>query len=248
MKLTEDVYLVGGGNLAFNLSNGADCHIYVVKNGDHLAMIDAGVGLGTDMVIDNMRSDGLDPAAVRQIFVTHYHVDHAGALKQWRDLTGAKVYASTGSATAIRTGDAETVGLAQAKKGGYYPSDYVLQPCPVDVAFDEGESFRIGDLPLTPYASPGHCNGHVVYLLNGQERDYLFSGDCLFWGGHIIIQNIPDCNLQAYAATIEKLMGVDFDALLPGHLTLSLREGRRHVDAAAKAFRSLGIPRNAVQL
>jgi len=143
---------------------------------------------------------------------------------------------------------ADAVGLTQAQKGGYYPADYVLQPCPVDVAFDEGQSFQIGDLPLTTYASPGHCNGHTVYLLKGQDRDYLFSGDCVFWGGHIIIQNIPDCNLQAYAATIEKLMGVDFDALLPGHLTLSLRDGHRHVDAAAKAFRSLGIPRNAVQL
>jgi hydroxyacylglutathione hydrolase len=248
VKLTEDVYLVGGGNVAFNLSNGADCHVYVIRSGDALAMVDVGVGLGTDLVIENMRRDGLDPKAVRQIFVTHYHVDHAGALKQWRDLTGAKVYASSGSAPAIRAGDAETVGLTQAQKGGYYPLDYRLEPCPVDVVFDEGQDVRIGDLALKPYASPGHCNGHTVYRLDGQDRRYLFSGDCVFWGGHIIIQNIPDCNLQAYAQTIEKLTDVEFDALLPGHLTISLRDGRRHIDAAAKAFRSLGIPRNAVQL
>jgi hydroxyacylglutathione hydrolase len=248
MQLTEDVFLVGGGNFAFNLSSGADCHIYVVRSGNELAVIDAGVGLGMDLVLANMARDGLDPARVRSIFATHYHADHAGALARWRRLTGGRVLVSTGSARAVAEGDADAVGLTQAQKGGYYPADYVLEPCPVDVAFEDGDQFGVGDLQITAIASPGHCNGHSVFLLEGGERSCLFSGDCLFWGGTIILQNIPDCSIPEYAATMERLAGLEFDALLPGHLTISLRDGKRHVDTAANAFRSLGLPRQAIQI
>jgi len=39
---------------------------------------------------------------------------------------------------------------------------------------------------------------------------------------------------------------VEFDPLLPGHLSNSLRDGKRHVDMAAAAFNHLLIPRNAI--
>jgi len=47
---------------------------------------------------------------------------------------------------------------------------------------------------------------------------------------------------------MERLSTLQFDALLPGHLSISLRNGKRHVDVAASAFRSLGLPRQAIQL
>ena len=248
MRLTEDVHLVGGGNVAFNLSNGADCHIYAVRTGDGLALIDAGVGLGMDLVLDNLREDGLDPADIRDVFLTHYHVDHAGAAARWRRLTGARIHAAHDAARAIRDGDADTVGLRQAQAGGYYPADYELEPCPVDTEFEGGTPTSLGRLRITPIDAAGHCSGHAVFLVEGGERSYLFSGDCLFWGGTIILQNIPDCSIPEYAATMERLDALTFDALLPGHLTISLRDGKRHVDTAVRAFRSLGLPRQAIQL
>ena len=36
MKLTDDVYLVGGGDYGFNLTHRLDCHTYVVDGGDEL--------------------------------------------------------------------------------------------------------------------------------------------------------------------------------------------------------------------
>ena len=248
MRLTDDVHLVGGGNVAFNLSNGADCHIYALQTGDGLALVDAGVGLGMDLVLDNLRADGLDPADIKDVFVTHYHVDHAGAVARWRRATGARIHTSHGAARAVRDGDADVVGLRQAQIGGYYPADYVLEPCPVDNEFDAGTPIQLGRLQLTPVDASGHCDGHAVFLVEGGERTYLFSGDCLFWGGTIILQNIPDCSIPEYAATMERLDALTFDALLPGHLTISLRDGKRHVDTAVRAFRSLGLPRQAIQL
>ncbi|MHB8590050.1 MAG: MBL fold metallo-hydrolase [Candidatus Dormibacteraceae bacterium] len=248
MKLSPDVYLVGGGNLGFNISDPGDCHVYVIDGGDELAVIDSGVGAGVEQILDNIRADGLDVDRIGHLIVTHYHADHAGGLGGLRRLTGARTYASVGCAPAIANGDEEAIALAHAKRGGFYPPDYKFDACPIDHAYDEDDEIRVGDLRLIAINTPGHCAGHSSLLLQGRDRTYLFSGDSLFWGGTVILQNIPDCSLQDTVASVEKLASLEFDALLPGHLTISLKDGKRHAAAAAATVRSLGIPKQAVQI
>src|SRR5215468_5030381 len=100
MKLTPEVYLVGGGDYSFNLSHRLDCHVYVIKDGNELVMIDAGFD-GPEEIIQNMKDDGLNPSDVSRIFVTHYHADHVGALARMKRLTGAKVCVGVEIAQAI---------------------------------------------------------------------------------------------------------------------------------------------------
>ena len=45
MRLTRSVYLVGGGTLAFGLSDDYDCHVYVIDGGEEMALVDAGAGI-----------------------------------------------------------------------------------------------------------------------------------------------------------------------------------------------------------
>ena len=71
-------------------------------------------------------------------------------------------------------------------------------------------------------------------------------GDLVCHGGRVLMQNTHDCNIQDYAASIFKVEPLRFDALLPGHGSISLRDGSRHVALAAAAFRRLGLPENAL--
>ncbi len=80
--------------------------------------------------------------------------------------------------------------------------------------------------------------------MTGGERNYLLGADLVFWGGRILLQNIHDCRIDAYADSVFKVVKLDFDALLPGHLQISLRYGKAHVEKAAEAFRQLGVPPN----
>lgn len=243
MKLTSEVYLVGGGDYGFNLSHRLDAHIYVIDGGSELALVDAGFGPGTEEILANIRADGLDPRRIRQIFITHYHADHAGGSAKMTRATGAKLLAPKEAAPTIRKADADQIGLNWAKKFGFYPADYIWEPCEVDHEFQDGDRIKVGDLEIEAIATPGHCMGHYCLLLHGKDRKYMFTSDAVFWGGAVIVQNVPDVSVQQYAASMEKLTRFEFDALLPAHLTISLRNGKRHVETAANSFNRIGLPK-----
>ncbi|MGZ6267994.1 MAG: MBL fold metallo-hydrolase [Candidatus Limnocylindrales bacterium] len=247
MKLTNDVYLVGGGDYGFNLTHRLDCHVYAIDTGEEIVLIDAGFGPGTGEILDQIRADGLDPSRISRIVVTHYHADHAGGSAAMVRATGAELWAPTEAAHTIRVADADQIGLTWAQSFGFYPADYVWEPCDVAHEYRDGERIPAGSLTLEAVATPGHCMGHYVLRLEGRDRSYLFASDLVFWGGAIILQNVPDSNLQEYAASMNRAMELEFDALLPGHHMISLRNGRRHVAAAASDFNRIGLPRDLLR-
>jgi len=247
MKLTNDVCLVGGGDYGFNLTHRLDCHTYLIDGGDELALIDAGFGPGSAEILELIREDGFDPSRISKIFVTHYHADHAGGAAALKRATGAQVCAGVEAAPTMRAADADQIGLTWAQSFGFYPADYVLEPVEVDVEFSDGDRFTIGELEIEAVATPGHCMGHYCMRLFGRDRIYLFASDAVFWGGAIILQNVPDSNLQQYAESCNKIANLEWEALLPGHHVISLRNGRRHAEAAANDFNRIGLPRDLLR-
>ena len=246
MKLTSDLHLVGGGHFGFGLSGQLDCHVFVLNSGSELALIDPGMGLAGDFdtILQNIRDDGLNPAKIRKMILTHYHCDHIGAAAEAQKRLDVEVFASAFAAPVIRTADEKAVALDVAKAANFYPADYALPPCPVDTELREGDRIHIGSLELETFETPGHCDGHLSFMMRGGDRTYLLGADLVFWGGRVIWQNIHDCRIDAYAQSMFKMEGQDFDALIPGHMQISLRGGKAHLDAAAAAFRQLGIPPN----
>lgn len=249
MRLTRDICLVGGGDSGFGLSAPLDCHIYVIDGGSAAAIVDAGMGGkygATEQILAHIAEDGVDTSKISSLLLTHYHADHAGGAADFRNRLGLDVIGSPLTTATLAIGDEEQISLPFAKKTGFYPADYVFEPCPGKGTLTEGPSFQVGDLTVTVYETPGHSDGHVSLLVSGGDRSYLICGDLVFYGGTIIAQNIPDCSIQNYSASTLKMAEVEFDAFLPGHLSISLTNGKRHIDQAAAQFRRLMIPRNAV--
>jgi glyoxylase-like metal-dependent hydrolase (beta-lactamase superfamily II) len=246
MKLTKDVYLVGGGIFnGFGLSGNADSHVYAIDGGDEIALIDCGMGTGDsiDRILANAKDDGLDCSKIRYIFLTHYHIDHCGGLAEWQERMPIKAFISADAVDTITAGRDDRNGLALAKKDGIYPADYIYRAAVIDRGLVTGDTFKVGSLNLSFIATPGHCDGHSSYLLTG-ERNYLFTGDCLFAGGKIALSNTADCNIQKYRETILAMDHIKFDALLPGHGSLVLSGGKEHLEIAIEAFNSLSLPRS----
>lgn len=249
MRLTDEVYLVGGGiTHGFGLSNDPDCHVYLVDGGDDLVLIDCGLATddSLDRILANVAGEGLDPSRISRVLVTHYHMDHAGGAAQFRERLGVAIVAPAEAAETLRTGDERAVALDMAKQAGIYPMDYRFEPVEVALEVREGDRLTVGNLEIEVFETPGHCDGHVSYLLHGKDRAYLFAGDAVFSGGRIVLQNIHDCSIQKSAASVAKLATVDFDSLLPGHAAISMDNGKNHVAKAHDAFQNLFVPKNLV--
>jgi hydroxyacylglutathione hydrolase len=244
MRLTESVHVVGSGALGFGLSHELDCHVYLVNAGSEMALIDAGVGLDWDRIVANIQTDGLDPAKLNYILLTHAHVDHAGGCNRWKQRFGVRVMASAEAASFVRSGDEAGVSLAAAKAGGFYPPEYHFQACPVDRELREGDTVPVGDSELHVLETPGHCKGMLSFVMNRNGKTCLFSGDTVFHGGKILTTNVYDCDLQAYVKSLRKLAGLSVDALLPGHLCLTLGGGQAHIQKALDCLDRMILPPN----
>lgn len=243
MKINNHLYVVGGGDYGYNLSNKLDSNVYVVDTGEELWMIDAGFD-GGDRVLRNIRDDGLDLDKITKLFVTHYHADHAGALAYMRENLGdhLEICISERAAPAVRVADEEVIGLRWGKSFGFYPSEFNWEPCEIDIDLTHNQAVASSDFELTAIETNGHCNGHMNFLVTGADSSYLFSGDHVFWGGKIILQNVADSSVQEYAASMNRLLEYEFQALMPGHLNFSLENGRRHIEQAAAQFNRVGLP------
>ena len=156
------------------------------------------------------------------------------------------IHASGVIADSLRRADEKAISIDVAKVAGIYPLEYRLDPCPVDHELEEGATIDVGNLRLTVFDTPGHSDGHVSLLLEEGGRRTLFAGDVIFFGGKILLQNIHDCRLDALIGSLRKLRRLDVSALLPGHLTLSLRDGQRHIERANQVLDRLLIPEQMV--
>jgi len=243
VQLGDRIHLVGSGAFGFDLSDPYDCHVYLLDGGSELALVDAGAGMGAAEIVGNMRGAGFDPARVRTIACTHAHGDHAGGAAQMLALLpNAELSVSRDVADLVRAGDEEGTSIAVAKRAGIYPADYHLEPCRVDRELADGDRIEIGDLTLECIDTPGHSSGHVSFLLERDARRNLFGGDVVFHGGTVLLQSIRDCSVPALAASLRKLRGLGVDALFPGHLAFTLRDGQRHIEKANRALDTLLVP------
>ena len=247
MRLSERIYLVGSGSNGFDLTDPFDCHVYLLDGGDELALIDTGAGMGAEAIIANVKQDGFDPERIRHLVLTHGHGDHAGGAGRLRSLLDEpKVHAAGTIADSLRAGDEKALSLDVAKKAGIYPSDYRFEPVPVDNELEEDATIDIGSLRLAVLDTPGHSDGHVSLLLEESGRQTLFAGDVIFFGGKVLLQNIHDCRLDALISSLRKLRRLAVTALLPGHLTLSLKDGQRHIERANMVLDRLLVPEQMV--
>ncbi|MCX5513325.1 hypothetical protein C3941_00385 [Kaistia algarum] len=242
MRIDRGLHLVMSGGGGFDLTDAFDCNVFLVGSGEEWLMFDAGAGRDPAGAAAVLAEDGIDPMSIRHLFLTHGHADHSGGAAHWRDLAGLTVHAGQQTAAMVASGDENGISLGRARAAGVYPMDYVYSPCPVDHVVVPGESIRIGDVSVQPIATPGHSHDHISYVVTTPTRRLLLGGDALFHGGKVAIQDIEDCDVSAYCRTIRTLATIEFDALLPGHLTFSLKDGHRHAKAALTYVEALHIP------
>jgi hydroxyacylglutathione hydrolase len=233
MRVEAGLHLVMSGGGGFDLTDAFDCNAFLLDAGNgEWVLFDAGAGRDSPGVDALLVADGIEPRAIRHLFLTHGHADHSGGARGLRDRLGLAVHAGPLTAPMVATGDEAAISLERARRAGIYPADYRYRACPVDDILSTTAPTKIGLLTITMIDTPGHSADHVSFLVEKEGRRLLFAGDALFHGGRVAVQDIPDCSIADICATVRKLAAIEFDALLSGHLNFTLRNARRHADAA----------------
>ncbi len=197
-RIWQDVYQVGGSGL----SHPDDCSVYLVDAGD-LVMIDAGAGRSFDRLVDNIRSLGLSPEKLKAVIVTHAHIDHVGALAQFRTRYRVEIIAHELDAPGIETG--KGIGAE------FYGMDYA--PCAVDRrVWGAGASLDIGRHRFHLVHIPGHTPGSIAVYLDIAGRRVLFGQD-------IHGPYVPEWGAEPERArkSLRKLIELKPDILCEGH-------------------------------
>lgn len=211
------ITVVPGIHLLGNIGPAA---AYVIETSKGLVLVDAGLDSDAGSLKSEMSKLGLDWRQLQAIFLTHVHGDHCGGAEVLRRETGATVYAGKADAPILRAG-----GPKEAFFSTFYMPDHTPHPTTVDVELEGHETIAIGNLSFQVLATSGHTLGSVCYLLEGNGRSVLFSGDVIMGLGDMPLGTYSAYlgpryrgDARAFLETLRNLRALPVpDLLLPGH-------------------------------
>ena len=114
----------------------------------------------------------IDPNDVKNVFMTHVDVDHAGGMDKKGNpvFPNAQVYIGNDEEQYLigKMYRMKKLGFLKLKVGVSLKNDYKL--------LSDGEIINIGDIKIEAIHIPGHTLGHMCYLI---DDSILVTGDCL---------------------------------------------------------------------
>jgi glyoxylase-like metal-dependent hydrolase (beta-lactamase superfamily II) len=239
VQISDNLHLVGSEQFA--LSHMLDCNCYLLDYGDGLALVDTGLGLGVQEIVDNIRQGGFRLDSLTHILLTHTHLGHWGGAPLLRDLTGAQIWAPALGRHWMEHVDQDRT-VKQNLHYGRWPRDLNPRPCSPDRVFGDGDVIRLGEHSMLAIGVQGHTKDSTCFLWESHGRRALFTGDVVFYGGLIGLINAEGSSLDDYRRDMEKLADLRIDMLLPGHSVFVLRDGQKHINRALRKLADFVLP------
>ncbi|RWZ64116.1 MBL fold metallo-hydrolase [Lacticaseibacillus paracasei] len=167
MRLRKKLYQVSGAVYGFLGS------AYIVQYSNGYILIDSSRMEGLNTIRKNLTYWRIPETQITHVLLTHGHDDHSGCAGYFQQ-QGAKVYLGKQDVEMVERGDL----------GEESPfTNHIMPRFTPDVAVDTDIKIKIGNLTVFAYMVPGHTNGSVIYALNLDNEQLLFTGDTFFADG-----------------------------------------------------------------
>lgn len=194
------------------------CNVYILRD-ERTVMVDAGFPVDAGRIMREF-DDG-ELADPELILVTHYHLDHTGSLSKLKERYGCPVAMHAEDADVMEGSRDYEVFKVDRLRTLYYrllgPLLFPWSNVDVDMRISDGEVIdALGGLEVIHV--PGHTRGSI--LLYQRERGLLFTGDTVRNENGVLDGPPPLFSTdieEAFFNIRSRILGLDFDILMPGH-------------------------------
>ena len=183
--------------------------VALIRGRGRVALVDAGSFGMRRMLIERLAKRGLTPRGVTDVLLTHSHHDHS---VNWTLFNRSRIVIGAGE---LEWSVKEPWGETPV------PELYMreLQGWPTLHKAAVGEEVFPS---MVAHGAPGHTPGHLVYVLQGSERDVIFTGDAAKNRAELLSREVDmSDDAQQSAASIEAIWALwkrrPGSVMVPGH-------------------------------
>lgn len=191
---------------------------YLIENGGEPVLIETGPDTTFHKLEKSLNEHGYSIEDIRNVFVTHIHLDHSGAAWRFAE-AGAKIYVHPFGAQHL----ADPIKLVASARRIYNDQMEALwgeiRPIAKENIHEirDGEEIKIGSINIQAIETLGHASHHHSYLVD----DLLFTGDvagvCIENGPVLPPTPPPEINVELWRESIRKILSLKPQALYLTH-------------------------------
>ena len=155
---------------------------------------------------------------VKQVVITHAHIDHVGGAMKLRTATGAPILLNQNDCALLKRLDVQAAWIGMASPG----------KVEIDHSVGSADTVKAGAITADVIHTPGHTEGSVCLYFPAERK--LIAGDTLF-AGSIGRTDLPGGSFEKIMRSLhERVMALpDETIVVPGHgPTTSIGEEREN--------------------
>jgi metallo-beta-lactamase class B len=207
VKLFDNVHSVGVQSVC----------AFLITTTEGLVLVDTTYPETTDLLLDNIRTSGFDPANIKYVFSTHAASDHYGGAGRLKQI-----------APAARIGMPLEDWLEVERQVSRLQPGSPQLPIARDLVISDGQTITLGDTSFKFYVLPGRTPGALA--IEYQARDGARRYRALHNGAYGTPQ--PQWG-EAYLESIIRLKALGpFDVWLPNHPWMALPRDLQEIEKA----------------